>query len=160
MKPYSYMGLRQSVGLSSEEYSRVYKAWKRMLNRCYDPNNASYKYYSGRIEVCTEWRYSFENFLRWSLGNGWQKNLSLDRIDNDGNYEPSNCRWVTMKQQGRNRRTCIYLTHNGVTKTMMEWCEIFNVPYHIPSNRFRRGCTDFDKLFSKIDYRSGGVLYD
>ena len=159
MKPYSYKGLRESVGLSSQEYSRIYQAWCRMLYRCYNPNNPSYYFYNGRINVCTEWKYSFENFLLWAVENGWKPGLSLDRIDNDGDYQPSNCRWATAKQQGRNRRSCVYLTHDGVTKTLIEWCEEYGVPHHLPLNRMRRGCTDFDTLFCKTDLRSGGVLH-
>ena len=159
MKPYSYKGLRESVGLSSKEYTSLYQAWKRMLNRCYDPNNAAYGYYNGRIEVCTEWKYSFANFLLWAVNNGWKLGLSLDRIDNNGNYQPSNCRWATAKQQCRNRRSCVYLTRNGVTKSLIEWCEIFGVPHYLPLNRLNRGCTDFDALFRKTDMRSGGDLY-
>lgn len=159
MKPYAYRGLRERVGLTSEEYASIYKAWKRMLNRCYDPNNASFYRYDGRINVCTEWKYSFENFLLWSVKNGWAPGLSLDRIDNDGDYEPSNCRWATWKQQSRNRSSCIYLTHDGVTRVLSEWCEIYGVPFYLAHNRLIRGCTDFETLFRKIDLRSGGDLY-
>lgn len=160
MRPHSFKGLRQSVGLSSHEYDSIYRAWKRMLNRCYDTNNASYQHYHAKnIEVCTEWKYSFENFLRWSLEHGWCLGLTLDRIDNNGGYAPHNCRWTTSKVQARNRSTCIYLTHNGETKSLIEWCEIFGVPHHLPLNRLRRGCNDFDKLFCKIDLRSGGDLH-
>ena len=160
MKLYAYRGLRESVGLSSKEYASLYQDWKRMLNRCYDPNNASYKHYNGKgIEVCTEWKYSFENFLRWSIEHGWSYNLSLDRIDNDGDYLPKNCRWATSKVQARNRSTCIYLTHDGETKSLIEWCEMYGVPHYLPLNRLNRGCTDFDTLFCKVDLRTGGGLH-
>ena len=159
MKPYSYKGLRESVGLTSDEYARIYQAWKRMLNRCYDPNNPSFYRYNNRINVCEEWKSSFGNFLIWSVKNGWKCGLSLDRIDNESDYCPSNCRWATWKQQGRNRSSCIYITHNGVTKTLIEWCEIYCVPHYLACNRLRRGCTDFSTLFCKTDLRSGGDLY-
>lgn len=160
MKPYSYKGLRKKVGLSSEEYARLYGSWKRMNNRCYDPNNPSYLHYSSNgIEVCTEWKYSFENFLLWSLENGWKPGLTLDRIDSTGDYSPTNCRWANWKTQGRNRSTCVYLTHNGETKCLIEWCEIYGVPHYLPLNRLNRGCTDFEQLFSKVDLRTGGELH-
>lgn len=160
MKPYAYKGLRQKVGLSSKEYEKLYGAWKRMIGRCYDPNNASYSHYTSReIEVCHEWKYSFENFLLWSLENDWKPGLTLDRIDNDGHYAPNNCRWVDMKTQGRNRSSCVYLTHNGETKSLIEWCEIYGVPHHLPLNRLNRGYTDFEQLFSKVDWRTGGMLH-
>lgn len=160
MNAHYYPGLRQEVGLSTKDYDRIYKSWKRMLNRCYDSNNASYCHYRSRgIEVCVEWRYSFENFLRWAISNGWKPQLTLDRVDNEGDYEPLNCRWATSKTQARNRSTCVYLTHNGETKTLIEWCEIFGVPHYLPSNRIRRGCTNFDEIFSKVNRVTGGDLH-
>lgn len=159
MKSSSCTGLREYVGLSSDDYNSLYQAWRRMLYRCYNPKNPSYQRYHGRINVCTEWKYSFENFLRWAIENGWESGLSLDRVNNDGDYSPSNCRWATAKQQARNRSSCVYLTHNGVTKTLMEWCEEYGVPHYLPLNRLRRGCSDFDTLFCKTDLRSGGVLH-
>lgn len=160
MKPYTYKGLREAVGLSSDEYASLYKAWKRMLGRCYDSRNASYEvYHNKHIEVSVEWKYSFENFLRWSLVNGWKKGLSLDRIDNDGDYSPDNCRWATSKTQCRNRCSCVYITHEGEIKTLIEWCEIFGIPHYLASNRIRRGWTDFNAIFSKVDARNGGVLH-
>lgn len=160
MKAQRCPGLRESVGLTSSDYNKLYQSWKRMLNRCYDPNNASYQYYRSKgIEVCAEWKYSFENFLIWSLKNGWNLALTLDRIDNDCDYSPNNCRWATWKTQGRNRSSCVYLTHNGETKSLIEWCEIFEVPHYLPSNRLHRGCEDFEQLFSKVDLRTGGELH-
>lgn len=160
MKPYGLRGLRQELGLTSEEYGKLYQSWKRMLNRCYDPNNASYEHYRKRgIEVSPEWKYSFENFLRWSLENGWEAKLSLDRIDNSSNYSPDNCRWTNAKVQARNRDDCIYITHNGVTKNMSEWCEIIGIPHYLAYNRYLRGHRNFDELFTKIDQRTGGVLH-
>lgn len=155
-----YHGLRNAVGLSSKEYREIYKSWYRMVSRCYSQNNASFEHYQKRgIEVCVEWRYSFENFLVWALDNGWDASLSLDRIDNDKGYSPDNCRWATMKQQGRNRSSCLYITHNGETKCLMEWCEEFGLPHYLPYNRIRRGVTDFDEIFSTVSRKNGGVLH-
>jgi len=160
MNEHLYPGLRVSVGLSSKEYAKLYQSWKRMINRCYDPNNASYRHYRKKgVEVCIEWKYSFENFLRWAIEHGWSEGLSLDRIDNNGDYSPNNCRWATSKTQARNRDSCIYLTHNGETKSLIEWCEVFGVPHYLPCNRIRRGCTDFDEIFSKVNRQTGGGLY-
>lgn len=84
--------------------SRLYRIWKAMKTRCSNPNPESWKNYGGRgIRVCSEWQNSFENFRDWSLANGYSENLTIDREDNDGNYEPGNCRWITRKRQCRNK---------------------------------------------------------
>lgn len=83
---------------------KIYRTWKYMRQRCYNQNNSSYHNYGGRgIEVCEEW-HSFASFQEWALANGHDNKLSIDRIDNDGNYEPSNCRWATQSQQSCNTR--------------------------------------------------------
>lgn len=90
-------------GLSN---TRLYSIWDGMKKRCYSPKHESYKYYGGRgITICDEWRNNFKLFYDWALDNGYKEYLTIDRIDVNGNYEPSNCRWVTMKEQAKNKRT-------------------------------------------------------
>ena len=111
-------------------YSRLYQVWKDMKGRCYRKTSCCYHTHGGRgITVCDEW-LSFVPFRKWALSNGYSDELTLDRIDNNGNYEPSNCRWATMKEQGNNRRTNHVLTHNGETHTMKEWSEITGIKYY------------------------------
>jgi len=106
---------------------RLFKIWNGMMNRCNNKNNRSYKKYGGRgIVVCEEW-HKYINFRDWSLSHGYNDNLSIDRIDVNGNYCPENCRWATTKQQANNRRNTRYFTYNNETHTISEWAEILNI---------------------------------
>lgn len=89
-------------------YHPLYSVWLNMKNRCYNENVDSYKNYGGRgITMCKEWLGSFRTFYDWSIENGWQKGLEIDRRENNGPYEPSNCRYVTCKENARNRRNTL-----------------------------------------------------
>ena len=101
-----------------------------MKSRCYNKTDPTYKYYGARsITICQEWLDDFMNFYNWAMDNGYKENLTIDRIDVNGNYEPSNCRWTTNTEQQRNRTDNRYLTINGETHCLKEWCEILNVDY-------------------------------
>ena len=118
--------------------TRTYKTWLGMKDRCNNPNNRAYGNYGGRgITVCERWRgeNGFENFLE-DMGTK-PKGLSLDRIDNNGNYEPGNCRWATSKQQARNYRRNHNITFRGQTKTLREWSEETGINYGTLSKRIR-----------------------
>ena len=98
--------------------------------------------------MCDEW-LSFEPFKKWALSNGYQENLTIDRIDNDGNYEPFNCRWATAKEQGNNRRTNHLLTHNGETHTIKEWSEITGIKYCTLVGRINQLGWSIEKALNK-----------
>lgn len=98
-----------------------------MLYRCHNPNHKKYLHYGGRgIEVVSEW-HDFDVFLNWAISNGHSEGLTLERIDNNGNYEPDNCKWETYEQQNKNRRSVHEITINGETKNANEWCEVYNL---------------------------------
>lgn len=108
--------------------SSIYEIWHSMIQRCNNPNNISYKHYGGRgIKVCKRW-YKFENFLN-DMGERPDK-LTLDRINNNDGYYKDNCRWVTQQEQRRNSRTNRYITINGITKCLIEWCEDRDIGYN------------------------------
>lgn len=124
----------------------IHHVWQCMKDRCLNPNAQEAKHYIDRgIKVCDEW-LDFNNFYEWAMANGYKKGLSLDRIDNDGNYEPSNCRWATAKQQCRNRSNNVVLTWNGESHCVSEWAEILGINKTTIFTRLRRGWSVDDAL--------------
>lgn len=96
-----------------ESNTRLFRVWTAMLERCFNKNNDAYKNYGGRgITVCEEWKNDYIPFRDWALQNGYKKHLTIDRENNDGNYEPTNCRFVTYKVQSTNRRPSLTTTEN------------------------------------------------
>lgn len=130
--------------------TRLYKIWQGMKGRCNRPNDARYARYGGRgIKVCDEWLHDFSAFYEWAQANGYKEDLTIDRIDNDGNYEPRNCRWVGVKEQSRNRSTNIDVRIGNSTRTITEWCEIFNVDFKTVIARYHRNPNiGIDDLFN------------
>lgn len=121
-------------------HTRLYRIYGRMIQRCCNPNYSETQYYLGRgITICKEWMDSFESFRDWANANGYADNLSIDRIDVNKGYSPDNCRWATAKEQSRNKRNNIVITHNGKSKTLVEWCEDYKLPYGTIEMRIRRG---------------------
>lgn len=121
-------------------HPRLYRIWQNMRERCGNPKNNRYYDYGGRgIKVCTEWQDSFETFCKWALENGYGDELSIDRIDVNGNYEPSNCRWITMFDQMGNTRKNVYITYKGETKHLSEWCRILNFKQATIDYRLKNG---------------------
>lgn len=120
--------------------TRLHKIWVGMIHRCYDSKTKGYENYGGRgICVCKEWFDDFMSFRNWSINNGYKDNLTIDRIDNDGNYEPTNCRWATQKEQQLNKRNTVYLTMNGVTRTIPEWSEVIGIKQATIRSRIAKG---------------------
>lgn len=124
-------------------HTKIYGRYKAMVARCYRPSTKSYVNYGGRgIKICDEWldkKDGFVNFYNWAIENGYSEELSLDRIDVDGNYEPSNCRWVSQKIQSNNIRNTIYATYRGYTFPIGIWAEITKIPREMIDRRIRHG---------------------
>ena len=117
--------------------SRIYDTWSNMKSRCQNPNNVAYKYYGGRgIAVCERWQ-RFENFIA-DMGFP-DDDQEIDRIDNDGNYEPGNCRWATRRQQQNHRRVNKYIEYRGHTRTVSEWARIMNIHRNTLDKRLATG---------------------
>lgn len=120
--------------------TRLYRIWRAMIARTIYPSQDAYKNYGGRgIKVCNEWRHDFYKFKNWALSNGYRDDLTIDRMSCDGDYEPSNCRWSSRKEQNNNQRRTIRLTYEGVTKNLTEWAELMGVNYNTLHHRYRRG---------------------
>lgn len=119
---------RQSKLTHGHTDTKLYGVWCGIKARCYNANSAAYERYGGRnIQMCNEWRNSYIDFETWAIGNGYTDGLSIDRIDVNGNYEPSNCRWVNATAQANNRRTNRILNFNGEEHTLTEWAQMLNV---------------------------------
>jgi len=119
---------------------RLYYIHKTMLARCYNPKAKGYERYGGRgITVCEQWRKDRVSFFSWALKNGYDENLTLDRIDNSKGYYPENCRWLSMKQQANNRRSNHIITINGEKHTISEWAEIKGIKKNTICSRLRDG---------------------
>lgn len=125
--------------------SKLYKVWIDMKNRCNNPNNNHYKNYGARgIKVCKEWQEDYMSFYNWAINNKYNEytefniNTTLDRINNNGNYEPSNCRFITHKEQQNNKRNNHLLTYMGETHTVSEWSKILGIKTQTIFTRLRK----------------------
>lgn len=132
---------------------RLYKIWGDVIQRCENPKNDKFNRYGGRgIKIHSEWRISYLAFKEWALNNGYSDNLTIDRIDVNGDYEPTNCRWTTSKVQANNKRNNVLITYNGETHTISEWSDITGIRYSNIQTRFRKGLP-LEQVFFNGDLR-------
>lgn len=137
----------------NKEYPRLRRIWGNMKQRCLNPKNDSYAGYGGRgITICQEWQEDFANFAKWAIENGYSDNLTIERKDVNGNYEPSNCCWITSFEQQSNTRKNVFVTYKGERKTLSEWCRILNLKYATISYRLKNGYSVEDAFEKKANY--------
>lgn len=131
--------------------TRLNKIYCHMKERCCNPNNKDYKHYGGRgITICQEWIDNPKKFYDWSLSNGYDASLTIERIDVNGNYEPSNCRWATRKEQANNTRRNSLYTINGETHTLSQWAEIAGKNVSTICRRIKCGWEIEEAVFGEL----------
>lgn len=132
---------RKKLGIVNHNLShtRIYRSWHHMKSRCYNKRDASYERYGARgITVCDEWKDNFKAFYDWSYFHGYNDTLTLDRIDNSLGYSPSNCRWITNKQQQRNKRNNVFIVYRGIKKVLKDWADSMGVKSSILHERIKK----------------------
>lgn len=131
--------------------TRLYRIFRGMISRCKYETASGYDCYGGRgIAVCDEWRNDFQAFHDWATHNGYDDNLTIERMDANGNYEPSNCCWITKAQQNNNTRRSHYITHDGKTQTVSEWAAELGIPQHTVRCRLNAGWEDMRALTQPV----------
>lgn len=134
----------------------LYPIWSSMKQRCFNSNSKAYCNYGGRgITICDEWlgENGFSNFENWAYQNGYEKGLSIDRIDNNGNYEPNNCRWSTREEQQNNRRGVHKFSYNGETHSPAEWSRITGISDTTIKNRVLKQGMSVEQALTKPNYK-------
>ena len=141
-----------------KENKRLYGIWRGMRSRCENPNRPKYNIYGGRgIKVCDEWK-SFIKFCNWAKANGYREDLTIDRIDNDGDYCPANCRWATAIEQCRNRSCTLKVVFEGQMRTVYEVSTLVGMDYYFLRSRLRRGMNIDDAINQpKKTHNKGGM---
>lgn len=140
---------------------RLYRIYYGMVNRCNNPKVTHYKDYGGRgISVCQQWNDKEDGFLlfyNWSIDNGYEDHLTIDRMDVNGNYEPENCRWATTGEQSLNKRNNHFVKINNEVKTLKEWCDIFNIKYPTVQYRIKSGWDEIKAIITPIDEKKSAI---
>ena len=130
------------------KYPRLYHIWSGMKSRCENPKNKNYIRYGARgITICPEW-HDLNIFIQWALNNGYDDNLSIDRIDVDKGYSPNNCRWADIKTQANNKRNVNKYSYNGEEHTIPEWADMYGIRYKTLWKRLKRGMSIEDALLA------------
>lgn len=149
-KKNSYLNFENKT--HGKTHTPLYRVWDGMKTRCFNKNSKDFKRYGGRgIVVCDTWKVDFQSFYDWAIKSGYKNGLSIDRIDVNGNYEPKNCRWATIKQQSNNKRTSKIICYKGESKTLSEWCEELGLNYSRTNARLNICKWSVEKAFNYKD---------
>ena len=129
--------------------TRLHNIWVDMRQRCCNPNYPSFRLWGGKgVKVCDQWLSSFTSFHEWAINNGYADHLTIERINGCGNYEPTNCRWATYKEQARNVARNHAITIDGESRLLCEWLEVSPITASTYHKRKLRGWSDREALFS------------
>lgn len=144
--------------LHGQRNSRLYRIWCAMKCRTQNSNAWNYKYYGGKgVSICPEWHKSFMLFQKWAMNNGYNDNLTIERIDNDKGYSPDNCRWIEQQEQKNNTSRNIFLTFNGETNSIARWAKKLKIGYSTIYARLKRGWTVEQALTQPIKKQTKGT---
>ena len=134
-------------------FSRIHRIWTNMKQRCYNSNATAYKRYGGRgIAICDRWKNSFENFYK-DMSKGYADNLQIERIDNNGNYYPENCRWAAHTEQSFNKRSNMIIKLNGISQPLAKWLEHYRITKSAYYGRIRLGWSIEKALITPIRHQ-------
>lgn len=136
--------------------TRLYSIWAAIKGRCFNSNHKNYDRYKGRgITMCNEWKDDFMAFYNWAIENDYKNCLTIERINNDGNYSPSNCRWATREEQANNTSRNHFIVFNGEKHTMADWAKKLDIDYKRLENRINSGLS-IEKCFYKGKLSNNG----
>lgn len=149
---------RTSHTVHGLSHSRIDEIYKSIKERCYNPRCKAYYRYGGRgIKMCDEWLHDKQAFFEWAFKNGYQNDLSIDRINNDGDYEPNNCRWTTAKEQANNTSKNRRISFNGEEHTLSEWQDIVGISQKTIGYRIRSNWSIEDALTIPPSFKNGSM---
>lgn len=142
--------LHNHFSTHKESKTRLYQEWVGIKARCVYKGSGKYQYYGARgISMCKEWAESFEAFADWAKKNGYKDNLTIERLDFNKGYSPQNCKWITKSEQRRNTRNCFFITYQGVTKILDDWCKELNLDYKRTNNRLKKLGWSVERAFTE-----------
>lgn len=145
--------VRERATKHGDSETRLYDIYRGIKRRCLNPKFKHYKDYGGRgIKICDEWLEDYLNFKEWAINNGYSDNLTIERIDFNGNYEPNNCKWIPLSEQPKNTRRCRFITINGIKHTIKEWAKYLNLSYSTLIYRMKK-----NKNYIRELLKYGGV---